>query len=92
MTDDRDWSWLNRNAPTSHGAPPVERRLWVAVKSARSAQAFVRAHPVGEELRVLIGSELVWSQVFRAGDVPTLADVAAQHHRGFIARGWTVAE
>lgn len=91
MPDDRDWSWLNRNALTAQGAPPAERRLWVLVKAARSAQAIVRAHPVGEELRVLIGSELVWSQVFRAGDAPTLADVAAQHRAGFIARGWEAA-
>lgn len=72
--------------------PPAETRLWVLVKDARSAQAVVRAHPLGRELRMLLKSELLWSQVFREGDTPTLEAVAAEHRAGFLSRGWQPAE
>ncbi len=73
-------------------APPAERRVWTLVKDARSAQAVERVHPLGRELRVLLASEFLWSQVFRPGETPTLEDVAAEHRAEFIGRGWSPAE
>lgn len=92
MTDDRDWSWLNRSAPAPTAGPAAERRLWIVVKDARSAQAFVRDLPYGQELRIVMAGELLWSQLFRPGDAPTLTDVAATDLARFLARGWEPAE
>jgi hypothetical protein len=68
-----------------------ERSLWTLVKDARTARAMVRVHPLGDELRVLVASELLWSQVFRQGDVPSLEVVAETHRLGFLERGWAEA-
>lgn len=68
--------------------PPVEKRLWVVVKTARSAQAFERSHPLGRELRVIYAGSLLWSQVFRPTDARTLDAVADEHLGEWLRRGW----
>ncbi|MGE3703763.1 MAG: hypothetical protein AB7I13_00725 [Vicinamibacterales bacterium] len=70
---------------------PDDRPLWVLVKAARSVRAVTRSHPLGVELRLLVGGEFLWSQVFRPTDRPTLTEVAELHRRDFLDRGWIVA-
>lgn len=70
----------------------ADRVVWALVLRGQSARAVVREYRHGSELRVLVTSRLVWSQLFRAGDSPTLEAVAAEHLEGFRARGWQPAE
>ena len=89
VTDDRDWSWMQRPEPTA--APVVERRLWVLVKTARSATASVRPHPLGDELVLRVGSELLWARVFRPDDAVGLQNEADAALAAFLDRGWQTA-
>jgi hypothetical protein len=74
--------------PERREPPPVEKRVWVVVKAARSAQAIERAHPLGRELRVIYAGSLLWSEVFRPTDARTLDDVADEHLGEWLRRGW----
>jgi len=70
----------------------TERRLWVMVKDARSATLHVRPHPLGDELVCRVGSELLWSRVFRPDDGEGLQDDAEAARTAFLGRGWQPAE
>ena len=70
---------------------PAETRLWVVVKAARSATAAVRPHPLGPELVVRIGGELLWSRVVRPQDGITIEGESELTRQGFIERGWEPA-
>lgn len=78
-------------APPPPDAPP-DVAVWTLVLRGQSARAVVREYPHGRELRVLVTSRLLWSQLFRQGDAPTLEAVADEHLAAFIGRGWAVAE
>ena len=65
---------------------PEARRAGVAWSSTSAAWLH------GRELRVLMAGDLLWSQVFRPGDSPTLAEVAAAGHARLLAHGWEPAE
>lgn len=90
MTDDRDFSWMGRAAPSP--GKPVERRIAVMVKDARSVRLLERAHPLGRELVCLMASDLVWAQTFRPGqDAAFDAEVQAALD-ALTRRGWAPAE
>lgn len=72
--------------------PPVERRLAVLVKAARSAQLVERQHPLGRELRCLVGSEFLWGRVFRPGEDERFESELRAAVEAFTARGWEPAE
>lgn len=89
VADDRDWSWMH--CPKPDAPPIVERRLWVMVKDARSAAAWVRPHPLGHELVLRVASELLWSRVFKPDD-EGLQNEAKAARAAFLGRGWEPAE
>jgi hypothetical protein len=63
--DDRDWSWLSHPQPAAPAV--VERTIWRVHKDTRHAEAVVRTVPHGHELRIVVGTELMWSCVYRSG-------------------------
>lgn len=64
-----------------------EYHLWRLKKGARVAEARTRMTPLGPELLIYVGGELVWSQVLRDGrDVGALSD---ERRQAFLGRGWS---
>jgi hypothetical protein len=87
MTDDRDWSWLQRPRPAA--SPVREERLWALVKGPRRAEGVVRVTPLGLELRIGVDGELFWSRVYARGD--DLIEDAEAKRIDFTEKGWATA-
>lgn len=56
------------NAPEWDGKPFVVGDVFVLTKGARTARCALQTHPLGLELRLTVGSELLQSQVCRSQD------------------------
>jgi hypothetical protein len=65
-------AWQPPGRVTRAEAAPVETVVWLLLKRGQSARAVVREYPHGRELRCEVASRLVWSQLFRQGDAPSL--------------------
>jgi hypothetical protein len=87
-----DWDGTLEALRGAAPAPAVEHVLWILTKTGRTAEARVRPHPLGQELRFLVNGELLWSEVFRSGRGVVLGEVAENKRLDFIARGWLWAE
>ena len=65
--DDRDWTWLS-GPPRETLAPTPVREVWRVQRDTRTASAVIRAHPLGSELLVRVGDDLLTAVVFRPGE------------------------
>jgi len=66
-----------------------ERIYWRVRKGSRTAEARVRVLPIGLELRVLVGSDLVWSRLYRQGeDYRALGQMSEGCRIDFERLGW----
>jgi hypothetical protein len=73
--------------------PPTypEQSIWrVAKPDGRWAEARVRTVPHGHELRIVVGAELMWSCVYRAGESAELGVASQGVLQDFRRHGWTV--
>lgn len=70
---------------------PAERVLFTLVKTARSARAVERVHPLGREVVLLVAGELLWSRTFRHGDDAAFEAEVEAARVAFIQRGWQPA-
>lgn len=84
-----DW-WDSAHVPAARTSPAAsaEHLLWKLHKGTRTAEARVRQHPLGQELRFLVDDELMWSEVFRPGRGVVLGEVAEAKRQEFDERGW----
>lgn len=62
--------------------------VWRMRKGTHAASAIVVSHPLGVELRLMIGDDLRHSQVFKDDDEPLLA-LADEWKAAMAAKGWS---
>lgn len=88
-----DWC-DHAHVPAARTSPavPAEHLLWKLQKGTRTAEARVRQHPHGQELRFLVNGELLWSEVFKPGRGVALGEVAEVKRAEFEARRWRRVE
>lgn len=63
-----------------------EHHLWTLHKDGHTVEARTRMTPLGPELRIYEGGELLWSQVHRDGRA--VGDLADAEHADYLARGY----
>lgn len=85
MTDDQDWSW--RGDPARG-----HTKLWTATKEGRRAELWARQHPLGQEVCCYFGDRFLWSVVVRPDDDRQLDEIADQHRKVWIAKGWAITK
>jgi hypothetical protein len=76
-------------------APPPpnhpEHTIWRVMKDSRWAEGRVRDVPHGRELRIMVGTELVWSCVYRGGaESAELGTASTGVLQDFQRLGWRV--
>jgi hypothetical protein len=73
--------------------PPPEHVVWRLVRNGRELRAVLRAKPDGIELREMLDSRVLRSQVFFLTDVgPAIDETVTQHLQLWLSRGWTQVE
>jgi hypothetical protein len=68
-------------------APERLSPAWSLTKGSKTAVCEVWSHPLGTELRALVGAELVQSQVSRSQD--ELVRVQGEWRAAFESKGWS---
>ena len=72
--------------PEWDGVPFVVGRLFVLTKGDRTARCALQTHPLGQELRLSVGSELLQSQVCRSQE--DVLNTSARWKAAMQEKGW----
>lgn len=74
------------NVPMYDGQPREYNLIWTMTKGGKTARCAMWTHPIGAELRVSVGGELVNSEARR--DILALVDMSVEWQKQFHDKGW----
>jgi hypothetical protein len=75
------------NVPEYRDRPQRFEQIWHLRKGKRTVECAFYTHPIGAEIRVMLGAELLRSEAGRDGSA--LFDLAMQWKQQFEGKGWT---